>query len=209
MLYQESDMRSEKLQKAIERNRRKKEKEAALQNNRFFSSAPTIVADYRPLSTTFIGRLREFLYSSRKKARTVPRKGKTAGSERSGEGARLFVRAYFVLLLFLFLRLFFSAGGIRDYLAKEKDLENANLGLRLVERENQEIREEMNAIKKSSSLQKKIVRDHLGFIAKDEFLILFSQGQRQGQGQRQEQQDQAIKASVKSKGPYSFLASKF
>ena len=72
------------------------------------------------------------------------------------------------------LRLVFSGGGIIDYYDKKEVLEKRQAGLVRLKKENADLVKEIELIKKSPSYQKKIVRQHLGHIAKDEYLILFS-----------------------------------
>ena len=75
---------------------------------------------------------------------------------------------------FLLIRLIFSGGGVIDFytnknllLSKQNEYQDIKLG-------NEEILKEIKMIKSDSKYQKKLVRDHLGFIAADEFVILFS-----------------------------------
>lgn len=84
------------------------------------------------------------------------------------------VRGIWVFCALLLLRLVFSHGGIIDYYDKKEVLTRKEQALERVKQENKELVSEIEKIKTDSSYQKKIVRHHLGHIAKDEFLVLFS-----------------------------------
>ena len=64
--------------------------------------------------------------------------------------------------------------GVIDYHSMHKTLESKQNNLKLLRLENAELIQEINKIKTSPSYQKKLARDHLGVIAKDEYLVLFS-----------------------------------
>lgn len=74
----------------------------------------------------------------------------------------------------LIFRLIFMESGLLDYHSMHKTLEQKDKDLVLLRSENAEIMQEINKIKTSPSYQKKLARDHLGVIANDEYLILFS-----------------------------------
>jgi cell division protein FtsB len=74
----------------------------------------------------------------------------------------------------LVLRLFFMESGIIDYNSMNQTLENRENDLLMLRQENADLIGEIHKIKTSPSYQKKLARDHLGVIAKDEYLILFS-----------------------------------
>ena len=73
------------------------------------------------------------------------------------------------------LRLVFAERGVIDYFAMQ-DLIRHKLGL--IEKTKQEnilLEKEMEKIKNSSPYQKKLVREKLGFISEDEYLVIFSE----------------------------------
>lgn len=74
---------------------------------------------------------------------------------------------------FLLLRLIFSGGGILDYNERKSMLEGREHELENVKLDSQRTLAEIDLIQKDVSTQKKLVRDHLGFIARDEYLIIF------------------------------------
>jgi cell division protein FtsB len=74
----------------------------------------------------------------------------------------------------LFLRLIFMDSGVIDYYDMENSLVENNYQLELIKADNKDVVSEIYKIKTSSRYQKKIVRNHLGVIAQDEYLILFA-----------------------------------
>ncbi len=78
--------------------------------------------------------------------------------------------------LFLFLRLIFADRGVMDYYKRMEVLEERKQVAASILKENDSFMREISKIKSDRAYQKKLVRDGLGFIAKDEFLILFPQG---------------------------------
>ena len=76
----------------------------------------------------------------------------------------------------LFFHLIFSDRGVADYYSQKKRLDKKVKGLASLQVEKKELKTNIRLIRKNKSHQKKLVRDHLGFISKDEFLILFQKG---------------------------------
>lgn len=74
----------------------------------------------------------------------------------------------------LVLRLFFMESGIIDYHSMNQTLENKESDLLMLRQDNADLISEIHKIKTSPSYQRKLARDHLGVIAKDEYLILFA-----------------------------------
>lgn len=74
----------------------------------------------------------------------------------------------------LFLRLIFMESGIIDYYDMENTLLKREHQLELVKKENNELVSEIHKIKTSPRYQKKLVREHLGVISRNEYLILFA-----------------------------------
>ncbi len=81
-----------------------------------------------------------------------------------------FIWAFFA---FLILRLFFANGGVTDYWSQRSVLNDRMKELRSIKKENMQLVSEIEKMQTDAAFQKKLVRDNLGFIAKDEFLILF------------------------------------
>lgn len=86
-----------------------------------------------------------------------------------------FIRLGWIFCLILLGRLVFSERGMIDFYKFEKRLEKRKTLLTQLKKENNDIRGEIKKIKSSGPYQKKIIRDRLGLIAKDEYLILFAQ----------------------------------
>ena len=74
----------------------------------------------------------------------------------------------------LVLRLFLMESGVVDYNSMNNTLIKKENNLQLLRRENVDLIKEIHKIKTSPSYQKKLAREHLGVIAHDEYLVLFS-----------------------------------
>jgi len=74
---------------------------------------------------------------------------------------------------FLVLRLIFANGGVTDYWSQRSVLNDRLKELRSIKKENMLLVSEIEKMQTDAAYQKKLVRDNLGFIEKDEFLILF------------------------------------
>lgn len=74
----------------------------------------------------------------------------------------------------LSLRLVFMDRGVIDFYEKESLIAEKQLELLSVEKDNIDLVNEIEKIKVNPSYQKMLAREHLGVIAKDEYLILFS-----------------------------------
>lgn len=73
----------------------------------------------------------------------------------------------------LLVRLIFSGGGVVDYYSSKSLLDSRHNEHQRIIAENHELREEIRLIESSTSYQRQLVRDHLGYIASDEFLVIF------------------------------------
>lgn len=83
-------------------------------------------------------------------------------------------KGIWVFCAFLLVRLVFSDGGVKDYYAKKDVLTSRFDEVARIEKENKALVKEIELLKNDVQHQKKVVRDHLGYIAKDEYLVLFS-----------------------------------
>lgn len=79
-----------------------------------------------------------------------------------------------MICLGLFLRLIFMDRGVLHYYEMQDTLKEKTHELEMVIEENIELVSEIHQIKSSPTYQKKMAREHLGVIAKDEYLILFA-----------------------------------
>lgn len=86
------------------------------------------------------------------------------------------VKGSWIFCAIMVLRLIFAAGGVTDYYS-QKTLVNARISeLNDIKKENMTLVREIERMRSDTGFQKKLVRDNLGFIASDEFLVLFPKG---------------------------------
>ena len=83
------------------------------------------------------------------------------------------IKATWIFAAFLVLRLLFARGGVTDFYSQHRLLEKKQNELVEVKNENMELVREIERMHSDTGYQKKLVRDNLGFIAADEFLVLF------------------------------------
>jgi cell division protein FtsB len=83
------------------------------------------------------------------------------------------VRFLWATLGFLTLRLIFSGGGVIDFYTNRSLLQAKVQEYKATKLSSENLTKEIKRIKIDSRYQKKLVRDHLGFIAADEYMILF------------------------------------
>jgi cell division protein FtsB len=83
------------------------------------------------------------------------------------------VRGSWIFCLVMILRLIFANGGVTDFYS-QRSLYNDRLSeLSRIKKENMQLVMEIERMQTDVAFQKKLVRDNLGFIASDEFLVLF------------------------------------
>ncbi len=90
----------------------------------------------------------------------------------------LIVKLGWVFSFALLVQLVFSERGVLDYYDKKVLWEEKVFEGQLLIQENEKIKDEIELIFNNAQYQKKLVRDHLGFIAEDEFLVLFPEGKK-------------------------------
>lgn len=183
------DAKSDRLQKAIARNRAKQAKR---------SGGSTIIEDKKDFSENFQRESKPL--SSEVTRRTVgtpdnieftneivPKKSKsTIGYSKAkrkvrtkGRGKKnaknysFLVKAAWIFCIFLLFRLIFSSGGVVDYYSSVEILEDKASEYKMIVKENEKLVNIIKKIRTNPRYQRKLVRDNLGFIAKDEYLILF------------------------------------
>lgn len=83
------------------------------------------------------------------------------------------IRGSWIFCAFLVLRLFFASGGITDFYSQKSLYQERLTELDRIKKENMQIVREIERMQTDAAFQKKLVRDNLGFIASDEFLVLF------------------------------------
>lgn len=83
------------------------------------------------------------------------------------------VKGCWIFCVIMVLRLIFASGGVTDYYS-QRSLHNDRIEeLLRIKKENMVLVQEIERMKSDTAFQKKLVRDNLGFIAADEFLVLF------------------------------------
>ena len=131
----------------------------------------------KPESTEFLTALRKSPKKSPSSVgySTAKRKVKT---KKKGQKTEEMAISYLVKFAwgfagFLLLRLVFAEGGVMDYYAGESLLNEKFEEHQMIQRDNKDLAAEIEKIRYDKNFQKKLVRDNLGFIAKDEYMILF------------------------------------
>ena len=104
---------------------------------------------------------------------TAKRKVNTRKKNSESNYTAYLVKFGWAFCTFLLFRLVFSGGGVMDYYSSLNLLEDKEYEVTRVLEDNKSLAVEIKKISTNSSYQKKLVRDNLGFIARDEYLILF------------------------------------
>ncbi len=74
----------------------------------------------------------------------------------------------------------FGDRGVVDYVSRHGNLVKKENRLQFLLKENDEIRFQIQRINTESTYQRQVIRDYLGYIAKDEYLIIFAENQGDG-----------------------------
>jgi len=148
----------------------------ASSSGRFSSSARTSVGTFgdTKFSTDFRSGQRKAPASVGYATSTAvkrPRKTRRVNGQK-GNLLKYLVYAGWIFCVILFFRLLFADRGVYEYFQKEDYLQGKITNMEMIGQENLELKDEIQKIKTNKKFQKKLVRDHLGFIAKDEYLIL-------------------------------------
>lgn len=83
------------------------------------------------------------------------------------------VKGCWIFCAVMVLRLIFANGGVTDFYSQRSLHADRLNELDRIKKENMQLVHEIERMKTDTAFQKKLVRDNLGFIASDEFLILF------------------------------------
>ncbi len=78
------------------------------------------------------------------------------------------------LLIFFLGRLIFVDRGVIDFYSRKSILSDRVYDLESIKKENRSVVNEIKLIKNNRAYQKKLIRDNLGFISNNEYMILFS-----------------------------------
>lgn len=84
----------------------------------------------------------------------------------------LFKILVWMVIFISFYQLLFSKGGIQDYQKSCLELELQKKEIARLEEENQQLVDEIQHMENDPVYQKKLIREHLGVIAKEEFVVL-------------------------------------
>lgn len=174
---------SDRLRKAIERNRRKQGKKPTRPAKDMASLAERTVKSSKKGTRLSVGRPGESEFLG-KRSRPAPTSKLSYSvkrpKSRAKPGKKFVLNDRVAIVLWLFVgfltcRLLFADRGVIDYYSKRSTLQERELNSLEVEENNGLLIKEIAKIKTESSYQKKIIREHLGFIAENEFLILFGE----------------------------------
>lgn len=83
------------------------------------------------------------------------------------------VKGSWIFCGLMVLRLIFAAGGVTDYYSQKNSVNDRINELTGIKKENMQLVREIERMRSDAGFQKRLVRDNLGFIAADEFLVLF------------------------------------
>ena len=83
------------------------------------------------------------------------------------------VKGSWIFCGLMVLRLIFATGGVTDFYSQKTIVAERVAELSDIKKENMQLVREIERMRSDSGFQKKLVRDNLGFIAADEFLVLF------------------------------------
>ncbi len=113
-------------------------------------------------------------YDTRSIQKSGTKRRKTSSKKKSFELASWVVKGGWLFCAFLVLRLIFSEGGLLEYHDKTTEYKSDIQELERLKVENENLMVELKKMNDDSIYQKKLVRDHLGYIARNEYLVLFS-----------------------------------
>lgn len=83
------------------------------------------------------------------------------------------VKGSWIFCGLMVLRLIFATGGVTDFYSQKGAVSDRLAELSDIKKENMQLVREIERMRSDAGFQKKLVRDNLGFIAADEFLVLF------------------------------------
>lgn len=83
------------------------------------------------------------------------------------------VKGSWIFCALMVLRLIFANGGVTDFYSQKSVVSERLAELNGIKKENMQLVREIERMRSDIGFQKRLVRDNLGFIASDEFLVLF------------------------------------
>lgn len=103
-----------------------------------------------------------------------PARTSTSAKKKEKNKKNIIAKVAWAAVGLLVLRLIFMDRGVWDYFSTEKSIREKNDELKTIQKENKELRTEIDRIQLDRNYQKQLAKEHLGVIAADEFLILFA-----------------------------------
>ena len=187
MLMESGSVGSERLRRALERNRAKRARQGDNRNERMLSRLgkrpppgrqrplPGGMRSAASVASPPLSRPEPIVESVAVEASAAPAQVRSPKMSRFLSGLwEYLLRLTWLFCGVLILRLIFTHGGVVDFYKKRDRLKLKQGEFLAIKAENQEIVEEIDKIKNSPEYQKQLVRSHMEFIAPDEFLILFA-----------------------------------
>lgn len=181
MDYQPHSIGSDRLRKAIERNRAKQVKRTQRTTRSTSSVRGTVTrrtvakpetVEFEPIQRRTAAKTKALTKVSYRKT-TPARKKATVKISVSEKWQNIFTKIMWAFCGLLLLRLIFSNGGVVDYYSRLGQLKQKNIEYGKIIKQNKDIIAEIKKIKSNPGYQKKLVRDNLGLIAADEYLVVF------------------------------------
>lgn len=179
MEYQEHSIGSDRLRKAIERNKAKQVKRSSRSaipvsptraTRRTVARPDTVEFGpiNRPSTTRAVAKV-----DYRRSVVATENKKIISSSGFFTKWQNLFTKIGWGFSGVLLVHLVFSNGGVIDYYSRVSQLEQRMREFDQIILQNKEILAEIKKIKTNNTYQKKLVRDNLGLIATDEYLVVF------------------------------------
>ncbi len=109
-------------------------------------------------------------------AKTLPVRYKTESRSKKGIKGLLAKSLGWIkagVVVFILARLLFSEGGVIEYIGRNKTYNDLALYQQSLTDDNESLVKEIKQIETDVTLQKELMREHLGLIAPDEYMILF------------------------------------
>lgn len=189
-----SNLASERLRKAIERNRAKQMGRVEKMQSTFAKPRPSTVqeaptpprsheaesirvSDNLPTRRTVATSNAEveFVRPARAPVKRTPEIGYTftPAKKLNKKQSILMAKIGWGFCVFLLLRLIFADRGVIDYYDLKSIVTSKVEEKTSILKENENIIKEIRLIQDDAAYQKRLVRDHLGYVANDEYVVLF------------------------------------
>jgi len=161
-----------RLQKAIERNRTKQQKKIKTGSRSLGSNRGGRESVGRPDNIQFTN-----IRGTRTNNILHPNIRSRSNNRGDSELKKKFLKSCIILgwifCIMFFGQLIIGARGVIDFYKLDSEYKEMVNRYQSIFNDNQKISQEIERLKKDNAYQKKLVRDNLGFISKNEYLILF------------------------------------